>query len=252
MAKMDLEYGAFSIVIEGYAGDGSRGDIAIDEPTIYNRQCSRVNEEVWEASVFPLLELILEETNGVYPDAVGHAPGYGEYTVKEWVCYRGMMKEDDMDGDNMGDRSMEDMGSGSMDSMGGDSSMESMGGYSMDSTEGRDSMQTSGEQKCSQGGGGSMMDVMEAMMWMMNPWMMQYKQLMQKQCLMQQHQKNEHDMYEAKKYLEHKLNMCMEPWPKSLECYDKDLTGLFSSCYFSTLKSVLIRPECVLCSSPPI
>lgn len=93
--KAELKPGRFVLKIEGYAGNGVRGDIAIDDFTIYNRSCSSYNQDVWSIGFETVLGLAYEMM-GEYPEYVGDYPGHGKYTMKEMLCY-GKGKDHDMD-----------------------------------------------------------------------------------------------------------------------------------------------------------
>ena len=101
MAKIDLNPGKFSLFIDGYAGDGSSGDIAIDDFSIFNRSCSATDETTWRTGAEAVWDLVGNLTNGNYPDHVGHYPSplHSSMSMKRWLCHGG----NDTKGRGMGD-----------------------------------------------------------------------------------------------------------------------------------------------------
>lgn len=150
--KLDLIPGDFNLIIEGVAGDGSRGDIAIDDLSIIRGPCSQLTDQVFNMTVhmawnftMMVMKAEMEHNSGemersseemgqnsgemamghMKPQFLGDWPGVGDHTWKDWVC---SLSDGAMNSDMGGDRSNENMG-GSMndDNYRGSNSMG--GGY---------------------------------------------------------------------------------------------------------------------------
>lgn len=248
MGLASLTPGTFRLAIEGIVGDGSSGDIAIDEPTIFARDCSMVDEYLWAQGVSTLLDMIMDNSNGLFPDDIGHWPGDGNYTVKDLLC----MEHDDADemmdrdGDDMGGDMSGEMGgmSGGMGGMSGE-----MGGdkYGMGGDKGGDDRKGDRYDICKPMGDMDKMDKdmdkmegddkdmgmgmdqpceddMMPMMFPMDYYGMHHHMMSQKELLDMQDMMLHH-VYEDKMKIEKKC--MMKEMPKSKECKNSDVTGRY-------------------------
>ena len=90
-AKIELTAGRFTLYIEGYAGDGDQGDIAVDDFALFARHCDRVNQEFWSETV-SLVYTMYVSNFGDFPPYAGELPGRSGYTIKKLFCTEGVLE----------------------------------------------------------------------------------------------------------------------------------------------------------------
>ena len=259
LGHADLNPGKFRLVIEGTLTGGSRGDIAVDEPSIHARSCMEITEASWEDGAQSLLEMVQNATDGYIPDDIGHFPGYGNYSIKEWVCMGGgkmdegdekemememdedvmKLKEmickpmDDMNG-RMRERMDKEMGrgmdggmEGGMDGgMGGETDSGMGGGMDNDMGGGMNNGMGGGMSNGTRGGMGKCSadgDMMPEVLMFPLDYMTMSHHLMAQKKMLEFENLMLKLMHKDKMMLKEK---CMKlHWPTSKECWDRDLTG---------------------------